>query len=406
MKRFLSLFLVAIMLLSTLMLTSCDPIGSVKGFVNKILGREADEGVRTTITLEEWIAAGNNTNFTIVMQEGGVEIEGLISDNAAKIRYYLDEEIQQTVFFGFETGCLIRESSVGWLGYAGLELVNPKEYGLAHVVDLTEETFEELYYNEEEKCYSTETYGTIVKYYFENGKLVHVLSMPSDPNDKYFGGAEIKNIGTTVVELPEHTVINDGKADPSDADASVRTTISNEELLKHLDMTNFTVNIGTVNYGYSVDVFIKIAENGLELTASMYGEIMSQYMTVIDGILYSIEPHGDGHLATSMGVTVEEALAEIGPIEEYLNVDNLVYNEAGRYYTLEIEGESICFYFENGQLVKAVYISNSSSIGSIGGAGSTAPNAPAPYAMEEYMEIIFVISDIGTTKVEIPEFTK
>lgn len=406
MKKFLSLALVVIMLLSTLMLTSCDPIGSIKGFFGKIIWK--DGGARGTISLSEWIAAGNNTNYTLVLEEGGVKFEAFVTDDGARVEYFYGEKNQGTIFIKFDNFCLIRESTVGWLGYEEFEELEEESYSLANVLDFDKKSFEKLTYDKNEKCYYTESYGTIIKYYFEEGKLVRMVSIPSDPDDEYYEGAEIKNIGTTVVEFPEYTIVNDGKVEPSDADESVRTTVTNEDLLKHLDMTNLTATAVVYSEGFMSEISLKIAENGLELTATQDGEIMSQYMTIIDGILYSIEPYGEEYLATSLEMSFEEMLAEIGPIEEYLNVDNLVYDEVGRYYVVEIDGDMLYLYFENGQLVKAVCMVNGIYIGSIGGAGSAAPNAPITYSTtkHEYPEIILVISDVGTTEVEIPEFVK
>ena len=104
MKRFTSLMLVAIMLISTLMLTSCDPIGSVKGFVNKVLGKETGEPAQETqITLEQWLAAGELTNYTVVMDEGyGFEITVSVANNLAMIKYHYEGYIDQTLIYDIE----------------------------------------------------------------------------------------------------------------------------------------------------------------------------------------------------------------------------------------------------------------------------------------------------------------
>ena len=110
-------------------------------------------------------------------------------------------------------------------------------------------------------------------------------------------------------------------------------------------------------------------------------------MTIVDGVLYSIERYGDGYLATSIG-TIESILAEISPIEDISIVDYLVYDEAGRYYTLDIEGLKFYLFFEEGQLVKVVY--------------AMEIVYSADYV--EYLEIIILVSDIGSTVVDLPEF--
>ena len=89
MKRFLSLALVAIMLLSTFMLASCDLFDQAKDFVHGVFGIEDGEqsGVRTTITREEWVALNNATNYTCRIYSSAMEIAVWAGDDAIRIEF-------------------------------------------------------------------------------------------------------------------------------------------------------------------------------------------------------------------------------------------------------------------------------------------------------------------------------
>lgn len=395
MKRFLSLVLVSVMLLSTLMLTSCDFLNKTKDFAHGIFGIEddKDQDARTTITYEEWVSVNEITNFTFTINEGnGYGATILASDNAAKVEVNFGTYLTQNIIIDFDNSCMIKESGIGYLGYITSELLDFEKLKLSDIAQFEKEDFEKLKYDAENKCHYIDEYGIRASFYFEDGKFVAMIMCIVEEDGDSFEYATIKNIGTTVVELPEYTIVNDGKIDPSKADPSVRTTITDEDLINFFSNPNFTVSTEIseefdVIGGDTAELTLKVAENSLKLTASQFGESESQYMTIVDGVLYSIERHGDGYLATSIS-DIESILAELGPVEDVSIVDYLVYDEVGRYYTLDIEGLKFYLFFEEGQLVKAVYVMENA------------------YSNDyvEYLEIIFVISDIGTTVVEIPEY--
>ena len=390
MKRFLSLILVAIMLLSTFMLASCDLFDQAKDFVHGVFGIEDGEqsGVRTTITLEEWVALNDVTNYTYKMYSPEMEMAVWATDKAIKVYYcykYDGLQTEYTMIYDLPNNNMLVESFVGWFGYQTEEIMGETDYSLKNFVTFNQEVFDQMVYDEDEKCYDFDIGGAILKFYFEDGVLVRTHLASDDLLNTVI---EIGNIGTTVVEVPEYTIINDGKIDPSKADPSVRTTITEEDLINFFSNPNFTVSTAIneefdVIGGDTVELTLKVAENSLELTASQFGESESQYMTIVDGILYSIERYGSGHLATPIG-DIESILGQLGSIEDISIFDYLVYDEVGRYYVLDIEGVKFYLFFEEGKLVKAIYMMDSY-------VGTT-------------LEITFAVTDIGTTAVELPEY--
>ena len=385
MKRLLSLILVAIMLLTTLMLTSCDPIASVKGFVNKALGKEEETPeVRTTINEMEWRKTYSITNYTLNAEVLGEKIAIASDDKVAAMSYYGMDFI-----IDLSTGCFIMEGAQGYMGATlGKDVFPITNIALGEMGLLPEIAFSELVYDEEIKAYTykDEESMLLCEFRFENGKLVYALMLPIDVTEE--GKIEVTNVGTTVVELPEYIDITDGKIEPSKAGKDVVTTVTDEDLLNHLDMTNFTVSANVLIY----QIGLKVTDTAVEMKATMLGEIMTEaYMAIVDGCVYEIEEEYDYdsdeyiYVATPIGDTSNSLFEELEGIEEYLSTEYLTYNEEGRYYELEVEGEKIYLYFENGNLVQFVVCTD---------VGLGFP-----------MEMIFEISDVGTTKVELPEYT-
>lgn len=384
MKKLLSLTLVALVLLTSLV--SCD-METAKGYLINFLEQftttpDTQEEFRTTITKEEWNAAFNSTNFTIEMVYG--ESGALIVVDGAAIKYEINEgEYSVSILVDVENECMLSETKAGWLAFymEGLSAELGESGGVTlEMIGMSPEegSFAKLVYNEETESYTLNEDGVNAEFFFEDGLLAKgtISTGEGDHAQSY----EITNVGTTVIEIPEYTIINDGKVDPSKASADVRTTVTNEELAAYLELRNFTINAGIMIAYMGVDVSLKVADTALELYADYMGEVMQQYVALVDGKFYSIEQYGDGYLATDMDATMDDLNAAIETAREYMSTEYLTYDEEGRYYKVNVEGLELYLYFENGQLVKGVYIT-------------------------EGVEIILALADIGTTEVILPEFT-
>lgn len=384
MKKLLSLTLVALVLLTSLV--SCD-METAKGYLINFLEQftttpDTQEEFRTTITKEEWNAAFNSTNFTIEMVYG--ESGALIVVDGAAIKYEINEgDYSMSILVDIENECMLSQTKAGWLAFymEGLsaELGESGSITLGMIgISPDEDSFAELTYNEETKSYTRSEGGVTAEFFFEYGLLAKGTITAGE--GEYAQTYEISNVGTTVIEIPEYTIINDGKVDPSKASADVRTTVTNEELAAYLELRNFTINAGIMIAYMGVDVSLKVADTALELYADYMGEVMQQYVALVDGKFYSIEQYGDGYLATDMDATMDDLNAAIETAREYMSTEYLTYDEEGRYYKVNVEGLELYLYFENGQLVKGIYIT-------------------------EGVEIILALADIGTTTVTLPEFT-
>ena len=384
MKKLLSLTLVALVLLTSLV--SCD-METAKGYLINFLEQftttsETQKEFRTTITEEEWDAAFNSTNFTIEMVVGESNAMIVVDDSA--IKYEVNEsEYSVSILVDVENECMLSETKVGWLGFymEGLSGSLGESGGVTlGMIGISPEegSFAELIYNEETKSYTSSEGDVTAEFFFEDGLLAKGTITTGE--GEYAQTYQISNVGTTVIEIPEYTIINDGKVDPSKAPEDVRTTVTNEELAAYLELRNFTINAGAMIAYMGVDASLKVADTALELYVNAMGEVQSQYVALVDGKFYSIEQYGDGYLATDMGATMDDLNAAIETAREYMSTEYLTYDEEGRYYKVNVEGLELYLYFENGQLVKGIYIT-------------------------EGVEIILALADIGTTTVTLPEYT-
>ena len=383
MKKFLSLTLVAVMLLSTLMLTSCDIFNTVSDFVGDLFGGDEEKDVRTTITEEEWLKAWETTNYTFKLESDGSYMFVETTGEIAKIRTDIEGLYSISAIRDLKTGVMVYESSIGWIGCTD-DASGDYDMSLAGIGFVIAYEFSDLTYDESKKAYVVEEEYSSSEFYFEDGKLVYIKEVPT--NGETEGLIEVTNIGTTVVNLPTYSILNDGKVDPSTAPEGVRTTITAEDLVKHLDLRNFTINVATASYSEVVSISLKVNSKGVELEMDSMYEAQNQYIAIFNGEFYPLEEDANGNYVASESLgtmaELEELLAEA---KTYLTTIEGLYNEEGRYYTLDVDGQTIYAYFENGQLVKVVV------------------------TMEEYegsvMEVVFVVSDIGTTKVELPTYS-
>ena len=384
MRKLLSLTLMAVILLSMLMLTSCDAIKDLFG----IGGEEPPVQKRTTITEIEWRKVYASKNYTLMVDADGIKFDLAVTDTAADI--YADiglggQSIKLDAKIDLTNGALITNSESGYMGAViGQELIGETELTLGEIGILPEIEYSDLAYNEETKTYNGKNETMMYEFRFEEGNLIYALFIPVDVDEK--GQIELSNVGTTFVELPEYINITDGKVEPSQAGADVVTTVTEEQLSNPSYMENFTIKADVLIY----QMYGKVTENSFEMKLTMMGNVMTEsYQTIIDGIVYDIsEMYIDGeyrYIASPTDQTTDSMLGDLEDIMECFKFENLTYNKDGRYYELEIEKTKYYLYFENGELVQFVML------GDFMGSG-----------ME--MEIIFKLTDIGTTVVELPEY--
>ena len=200
MKRFLSFMLVAIMLLLTFALTSCDPVNDVKSFVNKVLGKE--EETRYTITENEWNTAFNVANYTVSMESDGYSIVAELAYPYMKYAMSVPgagDEYNQTVFMNLSTGELYAQQDSEWVKANAGDTADESEVALKN--EMVDIKFADLSYDEASKAYTYKDEDTYYSFKFENGKLVSIEMLSVDVSIS--ARQTVTNIGTTTVEMPQ-----------------------------------------------------------------------------------------------------------------------------------------------------------------------------------------------------------
>ena len=375
MKRFLSLTLVAIMLLTTISLTSCDLSALFGGGQSTT---EPPKVVRTNITEMEWRKVYDSTNYELTLEAEGMKIYIIAADDVVYMDY-----MGLKLFIDTKTGTYVSESDAGYVGMVIGEDMFGSDMSLGGMGLFPTIEFSELVYDEQRKVYTYKNEDAIGEFQFEDGKLVYATVVPADTTVK--GMFEIKNVGTTVLELPEYNDLSDGIIEPSKAGKDVVTTITDAQFSSFFAKNNYTIKANVV----VANVEAKITDNSIESSASMMGIINSTtYHTLIDGEWYDIEEDystGDYVARKSDEGSINDFVTLFMLIGENLTVDMLTYNSEGRYYVYEEEGMELYLYFENGALVQFVVCDE--------------------VIDEGKTEVIFTVSNIGTTKVDLPEYT-
>ena len=203
MKKFLSLALVCVMMISAFALTSCeDTYKTVESFVMEQL---ENFGIieRTTITEEEWINAWNSENFTVASSSDELGISVLRAGDKFRIEmfgeiFYIEKVNGKDLIIMKQDGVWYSaESDI--IGVAFWD-----ESTLNDVVGLNfVEKFDEFEYDAEKQAYVYSEGQFIAELKFENGVLVDGII--SSTEDNISSKIEISNVGTTTVDIPEHT---------------------------------------------------------------------------------------------------------------------------------------------------------------------------------------------------------
>lgn len=384
MKRFLSLILIAIILLSAFSLTSCRLL-EVLGIV-KPQQTEPEKETVTTITEEEWNEVYNSTNYTLYCNENGNETSIIAADTVADIYNLANLGIR--FMFDITNGAILSQTSFGYVGGAiSLDggISGNLDIALGSMGYFPSIKYRDLVYNEDSKSYTVNSKNWSGELRFEDGILVEAVieSANAEDNKRY----ELTKVGATVLALPEYVNITDNVIEPSKAGKDVVTTITEEEIESLFEEENFTITANLI----IADMLIKVTEDSTLTKISLMGEEIGEtYTTCIDGEWYELQEDldnidSDVYLATKNGY--EGSIVDsLGDFSDNWKLEDLTYNEEGRYYWYENEGKTFYLYFENGMLVQLTIT------GDLG------------LGFGEDMEIICPITNVGTTTIELPKY--
>ena len=197
MKKLLSLMLVAMMLLATLMLTSCD---AVMELLQQYITGLVPE-VRYTVTEAEWNAAVKMENYTVTSknEDGTVDVYKFSKDG-----YISDTEYGKRIY-------VFKDGNAYYLNQVGDEWV-PDSFGMdarthTPLMLLDGLSFSDFTYDEARKAYVCGEESEVeVVMAFENGVMVK-LAMTFIFGEKWITMEYvISDVGTTVVNIPKYTM--------------------------------------------------------------------------------------------------------------------------------------------------------------------------------------------------------
>ena len=386
MKRFLSFTLVAVMLLSTLSLTSCGVIDFFKGFFNPdsttTETTTTDKEVVTTVTKEELEAIYSSKNYTLEYTDYTGDITTIVaSEEGADIKNFAFMGIDYIV--DATTGALISKTNLGYVGglvSLGEEAADGYDTTLSAMGYFPELKHRDLVYDESTKSYTLSNKNWKGTLQFEDGLLVKAVLTAADEED--CTKVTLSNVGTTTFDLPEYINITDGIIEHSKAGKDVVTTITTEEIEVLFDENNFTISANLV----IAEMLIKTTVDSTLTKLSLLGEVISEvYTTCIDNEWYELTEDLDGYVASKNGY--EGSIVDsLGDFSNNWKLEDLTYNEEGRYYSYSNDGKDFYLYFENGRLVQFTIV------GDLG------------LGFGDGMEIVCFITDVGTTEIELPEF--
>ena len=167
--------------------------------------------------------------------------------------------------------------------------------------------------------------------------------------------------------------------DSTEPSTGVRTTITEEEFLAAMEINNFSANATNPN----------LSNSG---SAKTNGSIMYQYeyrnnedgtselefyFATINNIQYQIRKEASGYVAYEYAGTFKTY--KLGDLFGFSSYRSYTYNKETKSYTYESNGYVMTLCFENGTIKTATYTDPSS--------------------------MTYSFFDIGTTIVELPEFT-
>jgi hypothetical protein len=361
MKKFLSLALVCIMMLSVFALASCQETPKTTDKTTTTTPKQEDL-TRYTVTKDEWDAFWNSLNFTVVSTADGETQE--VRRNGTKLSMsYGGQASFYMEFVDDDTYTIMQDEEGNWLGIqggiAGMEVMT-----LNTMLGQFSETFDSLTFDEAKKIYTFSDVEYSAEYKFENGALVSAKFTDKEANEVL-----VSNIGTTVVDIPEYTI----SAGPGEGGES-ELPMTQEEWDAFWNSDSYTMT--TISDG-ATQIICK-TETKMSMTAD--GE--QYYIEVVDGNTYMIINAGNG---TYMGMAYNDFGFEM--FDLMVMAGSLVYSVYDEIvcveenvYSWSDEVTSAMFCFENGVL--------------------------------SYIEILEIetgatirITNVGTTEVEVPAYT-
>ena len=325
-----------------------------------------EDDVRYTVTEEEWDAWTTYKNYTIEQYYGDSSTTNKYTEDA------LQFENGNIILFIGDKQYSLSETENGYIAHdcTGLEITNAGLLSGGYVYD-------EFTYDEELGAYVLDLIaeqGMIWEVRFEDGVPVSVIYKEIvDGVEALVVTSNYYNVGTTVVDIPDY-VFEEEEED------NTRYTVTEEEWNLNLNAVNYSGMIMNYAEGQTSEYSYKCTENAIEMAGNL--------MVSEGGKTYLLQS-ADG--TTWYAVELEEGYGVPTMVPQGLNFSDYEYSEYSKMYVPKVgTGEELyySFGFKEGVLS---YVLIQTTID---------PENP-----EYYEFVAFLIDEIGTVVIEIPEYT-
>ena len=171
MKKFLSLALVCIMMLSVFALASCQETPKATDKTTTTTPKQEDL-TRYTVTKDEWNAFWNSLNFTVVATADG-ETQELRRNGTKLSMSYGGQAVFYMEFADDAAYTIMQDGEGNWLGMKG-DTAGMEAMTLNAMLGQLSATFDSLTYDEAKKIYTFSDDEYSVEYKFENGTVTRI----------------------------------------------------------------------------------------------------------------------------------------------------------------------------------------------------------------------------------------
>ena len=240
---------------------------------------QISDGIRHTVTAEEWADLKNELNFTVEVVSGEASAFQRSTEDA------LEVEGTIILFIDALQYCL-SETENGLVAY-DCTFVN---YG--HSGPLADVEFDDYFYDESILAYVNKNYeeiGSRLELRFENGVIISATSWVLGDEDFIASELLFTNVGTTVIDIPEFTFYYDLEIDP-------KYLVTEEIWSLYVNEKNYVAEYSAfVGFDY-YECILKSTEDAVELD----GEIIvsdsdkKYVLKEVDGVWYAEEYNGIG----------------------------------------------------------------------------------------------------------------
>lgn len=173
---------------------------------------------------------------------------------------------------------------------------------------------------------------------------------------------------------------DEGNTENGDNNTEVRTTVTEEEWNANMEQTNFTVSMARTVGTETLKAIYCFTDTNKSYEMSEPIELKQKfYFTIQDGVEYQVVENEDGSWSGSQCNLVTESLGKLSGFNT--TYSSWVYDAEKKAYSFEDDDGNIHWcYFEDGIIAK--------------------------YETEEAeVSLVLIFSNIGTTVVEVPEFS-